>query len=134
MKKITFLLMALAAVMTVQAERLRADGQNPGTGYTYLTFETTDGAKVSVPVSSLTMTISGNTLTASSEIFFLDNLSKMYFTSDNETMGVEEVTVATLDEAAEIYDLNGRKTSKSQMKRGAYIVKTKQKTFKMIVK
>ena len=31
--------------------------------YTYLTFETTDGAKVSVEASSLTVAISGTTLT-----------------------------------------------------------------------
>ena len=35
--------------------------------YTYLTFETTDGAKVSVEASSLSITISGTTLTAGSQ-------------------------------------------------------------------
>jgi hypothetical protein len=123
MKKILFILMALAGALTVQAEE-----------YAYLTFETTDGAKVSVDVSSLTLTISGNTLTTGSQTFTLSNLSKMYFSNSNETTDIEEITTATLDEAADIYDLQGYKVTKEQMRRGVYIVKTKSKTYKMIVK
>ena len=53
MKKILLLLTMLVGMLTVQAE-----------DYTYLTFETTDGAKVSVSVASdVTLTISGTTLT-----------------------------------------------------------------------
>lgn len=102
--------------------------------YTYLTFELTDGTKASVPAASLTMTISGNILKAGSQTFVLTNLSKMYFSSTNETTGIDEVTTATLDEAAEIYDLKGHKVTKDQMKRGVYVVKTKSRTYKMIVK
>ena len=109
--------------LTVQAEE-----------YAYLTFETTDGAKASVDVSSLTLTVSGNTLTAGSQTFTLSNLSKMYFSNTSETTAIEEITTATLDEAADIYDLQGHKVTKEQMKRGVYIVKTKSKTYKMIVK
>lgn len=123
MKKILFILMALAGALTVQAEE-----------YAYLTFETTYGAKVSVDVSSLTLTISGNTLTTGSQTFTLSNLSKMYFSNSNETTDIEEITTATLDEAADIYDLQGYKVTKEQMRRGVYIVKTKSKTYKMIVK
>lgn len=47
--------------------------------FCYLTFETKDGAKASVAIESLTMTISGTTLVAGNQIFVLDNLSKMYF-------------------------------------------------------
>jgi hypothetical protein len=123
MKKIVFIMMALVGALTVQAEE-----------YAYLTFETTDGAKASVDVSSLTLTISGNTLTAGSQTFTLSNLSKMYFTNTNETTAIEEITAATLDEAADIYDLQGHKVTKEQMKCGVYIVKTKSRTYKMIVK
>ena len=118
MKKIVFILMALVGALNVQAEE-----------YAYLTFETTDGAKISVDVSSLTLTISGNTLTAGSQTFTLSNLTKMYFSNTNE-----EITMATLDEEADIYDLQGHKVTKEQMRRGVYIVKTKSKTYKMIVK
>ena len=102
--------------------------------YAYLTFETTDGEKASVAVSSLTLTISGNTLTAGSETFIISNLSKMYFSNSDETTGIEEITTATLDESTDIYDLQGHKVTKAQMKRGVYIVKTKSRTYKMVVK
>ena len=102
--------------------------------YTYLTFETTDGTKVSVPASSPTISISGTTLTADSQSFLLSNLSKMYFSDADETTGIEEITKATLDEASEIYDLQGHKVSKEQMRKGVYIVKTKNRTYKMVVK
>ena len=98
MKKFLLIMMALVGALNVQAEE-----------YAYLTFETTDGEKASVAVSSLTLTISGNTLTAGSQTFTLSNLSN-------------------------IYDLQGHKVTKDQMKRGVYIVKTKSRTYKMIVK
>ena len=117
--------MALVGALTVQADDT----------YPYLTFETTDGAKASVPVSSLTLTVSGTTLTAGEQTFTLSNLSKMYFSSTDETTaGIEEINSATLDEAINIYDLQGHKVSKEQMQKGVYIVKTKNKTYKMIVK
>lgn len=102
--------------------------------YPYLTFETTDGAKVSVPASSLTVTISGTTLTAGSQSFVLSNLSKMYFTSSDQTTGIQSVTATEVDEAAEIYDLNGRKVSKSRLKRGVYVIKSKSGNYKIAVK
>ena len=124
MKKFILFIMALVGALTVQAD-----------DYAYLTFETTDGAKASVAVSSLTLTISGSTLTAGSQTFTLSNLSKMYFSASDETAtGIEEITAATLDEAAEIYDLQGHKVSKDQMRKGIYIVKSSNRTYKMIVK
>ena len=121
--------MTLVGTLTAQAD-----------DYTYLTFETTDGAKASVAVSDLTLTISGTTLTAGSQTFTLSNLSKMYFsTSDESTTGIEEITSAAMDETTEIYDLSGKKIvngklSNSKLPHGVYIVKTKSKTFKMVVK
>ena len=123
MKKIVLMMMALVGALSMQAEE-----------YAYLTFETTDGAKASVAVSSLTLTINGNTLTAGSQTFTLSNLSKMYFSNTDETTGIEEITSETLDEATDIYDLQGHQVTKDQMKRGVYIVKTKTRTYKMIVK
>ena len=125
MKKILMLLTMLVGTLTVQAG-----------DYTYLTFETTDGAKASVSVASdVTLTISGTTLTVGSQSFTLTNLSKMYFsTSDETTTGISEVMKADLDEAMEIYDLQGKKVSKDQMRRGVYIVKTNSRTYKMVVR
>ena len=124
MKKILLLLTLMVGTLTAQADN-----------YTYLTFETTDGARASVAVENLTLTISGTTLTAGSQQFTLSNLSKMYFsTADEPTTGIEEVTAATLDEATDIYDLQGHKISKEQMRKGVYIVKTKNRTYKMVVR
>lgn len=137
MKKFFLLLVALIGAFTAQA----------GT-YAYLTFETTDGAKVSVPVEALSLTVSGNTLTAGSQAFVLANLAKMYFTETDEsaTTGIESMVngLWTIDNATEIYDLQGKKVkngelsngklSNSQLLKGAYIVKTKEKTYKLIVK
>ncbi len=103
--------------------------------YTYLTFETTDGAKASVSVENMTLTISGTTLTAGSQSFTLSNLSKMYFsTSDETTTGIQEITNVALDEATDIYDLQRHKVTKEQMRKGVYIVKTKNRTYKMVVR
>ena len=124
MKKIILLLTVLAGTMTAQAD-----------SYTFLTFETTDGAKASVSVEKLVLTISGTTLTAGSQQFTLSNLNKMYFsTADETTTGIEEITNAVLDEATDIYDLQGHKVTKEQMRKGVYIVKTKSRTYKMVVK
>ena len=124
MNKILLLLSLLVGTLTAQAD-----------DYTYLTFETTDGAKASVAVENLTLTISGTTLTAGSQQFTLSNLSKMYFsTSDKTTTGIEEITNAALDEATDIYDLQGHKLTKEQMQKGVYIVKTKNRTYKMVVR
>ena len=124
MKKILLLLTMMVGAMAAQAE-----------DYTYLTFETTDGAKASVSVASdVTLTISGTTLTVGSQSFTLTNLSKMYFSNTDETTGIEEITSATLDEATDIYDLQGHKVSKDQMRRGVYIVKTNSRTYKMVVR
>lgn len=114
--------MALVGALTMQAD-----------SYTYLTFETTDGSKVSVNITSLSLSVSGTTLTARSQKFTLTNLSKMYFTSGDMTTGIEQLTV-DMDEVTEIYDLQGKKVTKEQMRKGVYIIKTKQGTHKITVK
>lgn len=133
MKKIILLLMTMAGALTVQGRACPLP-QMAESAYHYLTFEMTNGAKVSVAISSLTLTINGNTLTAGSQTFTLTNLSKMYFSDTDETTGIEETTSAMLEEAAEIYDLQGHNITKEQMKKGVYIVKTKNKTQKIVVK
>ena len=124
MKRLLFILMMMTGTLAVQAGN-----------YPYLTFETTDGNKVSVSTESLTLTVSGTTLTAGNQSFTLVNLSRMYFsTSDESTTGISETVTADLNEVTDIYDLKGNKVSKSQMQKGVYIVKTNKGTFKMTVK
>ena len=127
MKKIVLLLMTLVGGgLAVQAED----------SYTYLTFETTDGAKVSVSVSSLPVTINldNSTLAIGNETFALADLSKMYFSTQSETTGIQEISSATIDDDAVIYDLHGRRVTKAQMRHGIYVIKTKQGTRKVSIK
>ena len=124
MKRLLFILMMMTGTLAM----LAAD-------YPYLTFETTDGNKVSVSTESLTLTVSGTTLTAGNQSFTLVNLSKMYFSiSDESTTGISEALAVDLNEVTDVYDLKGNKVSKSQMQKGVYIVKTNKGTFKMTVK
>ena len=123
MKKFLLLLLTLGSFFTAQAD-----------DYNYLTFETTDGDKVSVSLESLNLSISGTTLTTGTKSFPLSNLSKMYFSNADETIGIKSVTSAELDEATEIYDLQGHKILRKQVRRGAYIIKTKQGTYKIVTK
>lgn len=124
-KALLLFLMAMMGTMGMKA----AD-------YSYLTFELTDGTKASVSVSSdVAMTFSGSTLTLGSETFTLTNLSKMYFsTSDETTTGISALETADSNEIEAIYNLQGHKVSRDQMQRGVYIVKTKKGTSKITVK
>lgn len=127
MKKIVLLLMTLVGGgLAVQAED----------NYTYLTFETTDGAKISVSVSSLPVTINldNSTLAIGNQTFALADLSKMYFSTQSETTGIQEISSAAIDETTDIYDLQGHKVTKAQMKKGVYIVKTNSKTYKIVMR
>lgn len=131
MKKIAIVFLLLVSALTTSAE-----------GFPYLTFELTDGSKVSVDVTQLTLAISGNTLKAGSLSFTLTNLSKMYFSNTNETTtGIEDADEQALSDfsIAEVYDLNGRRilngsSMKGRLPQGVYIVKTREKTYKMMVR
>lgn len=127
MKKKFLLFMALVGALTAQAG-----------DYTYLTFETTDGAKTSVDVSSLPVTINldNSTLTIGNQTFALADLSKMYFSTQSESTGISEELRVNSEElsTATFYDLQGHKVTKEQMKKGVYIVKTNGKTYKIVVK
>ena len=127
MKKKFLLFMAFVGVLTAQAG-----------DYTYLTFETADGAKTSVDVSSLPVTINldNSTLTIGNQTFALADLSKMYFSTQSESTGISEDLRVNSEElsTATFYDLQGHKVTKEQMKKGVYIVKTNGKTYKIVVK
>lgn len=122
-KKLLLLLMFMSGTFAAHAD-----------DYSYLTFETTDGAKTSVSVSSLTITISGTTLTAGGQSFTLSNLSKMYFSTSDQTTGINDIFSSDTDQITDIYDLQGRKVSKDQMRSGVYVIKTAQGTRKVNVK
>lgn len=123
MKKMLLSLSMMASTLSAMAE-----------DYPFLTFETTDGKKNSISTTSLTISIQDGKLMAGSMELTLVDLSKMYFSTSDETTGIEEVSVAMLDNAADIYDLHGRKVNKDQMRHGVYVIKTKNGTRKVNVK
>ena len=125
MRKLLLSLMAMMAMLTVQAN---------DKSYTYLTFETTDGAKASVEMASAKLTVSGTTLMIGTESFPISNLKKIYFSVSDESSstGVAPVKTTALDGAVAIYDLQGHQVTKGQIKRGIYIVKAKDRTYKMV--
>lgn len=104
--------------------------------YSYLTFELTDGTKASVSISQLSLTVNGTTLTAGSQSFTLTNLAKMYFsaTDESSTTGISSADIIGSDDITDIYNLQGHKVTKDQMKKGVYIVKTKDRTYKIAIK
>ncbi|MBO7579198.1 MAG: hypothetical protein J6T43_09455 [Prevotella sp.] len=122
MKKLLLFLMLLLGTFTAHAE-----------DYPYLTFEMTDGARVSVLSSSLTISISGTTLKAGDQSFTVSNLSKMYFSDHDESTGIETLCVSDWNEITDIYDLNGKKVTKDQMQKGVYVVRSMKGTYKMTV-
>ena len=139
MKKLVLFLLFVTGMLTAHATSTSSayatsTGSAHAEDYAYLTFEMTDGAKVSVSVSSMTITISGTTLKTGNQSFTLSNLNKMYFTTSDETSGIKTISTEELNEVSEVYDLNGRKVSKDQMKKGVYVIKSKRGTYKIAVK
>ena len=130
MKKVLLSLSMLAGALSAMAE-----------DYPYLTFETANGTKTSISTASLTINIQDGKLMAGSMELTLSDLSKMYFSTFDETMGIEDIEVFQTDDlqnAGEIYDLNGRKivnrTENRKLPSGIYVIKTKTGTRKIQVK
>ncbi len=103
-------------------------------GYHYLTFEMVDGQKISVSSLELVIAFNDGKLMTESQTFEVVNLKKMYFTSEDATTSIRGIKPDTLEEAAEVYDLNGKRISKSEMRKGVYIIKGKDETYKMTIR
>lgn len=129
MKKVLLVLLMMTGMLTAHAD-----------SYTYLTFEKSDGTQTSVALSSLSITISGTTLTAGDQSFALADLTKMYFTTADVT-AIDEVKAAVSGEV-EVFSMNGVAMGKfttmqeamSSLRTGVYIVKSNGKTVKVAVK
>ena len=126
MRKFTFLCLFFAGILTLHAENT----------FSYLTFETTGGAKFSVQASSLSLSVNGNVLTVGEYEFVVSNLAKMYFSAVDEstTTSVDTAINTTFDEAVEIYNLEGAKVGKKELTKGVYIVKMRNGTNKIVVR
>ncbi len=128
MKKI--IILALLAIFTLGTHA--AD-------YNYLKFTQSDGSTKSISASDLSITFSDGNMIATSGsstvTIALTSLTKMEFSNSGET-GIESIkTNFTIDDATEIYDMNGRRIpSGSALSRGVYIIKSNGKTQKIVVK
>lgn len=102
-----------------------------------LAFQTIDGSISSINAKSLSISVSGDNLTASNGTenltFKLQELAKMYFTGD--ASGVELIPVNINKGEVSVYTLDGKFAGKfesaasamSSLTRGIYIVKTSDK-------
>ena len=109
--------------------------------YPYLTFTLTDGTTQSIQASNLSLSFSDGQLKATSGsttlTITLTDLAKMEFSTDgSSTTAIQGIdTSVMLDEATEVYDLNGRRLpSVSNLSRGTYIIKSNGKTTKVQVR
>lgn len=113
--------------------------------YPYLVFQNTEGTTTAFAVESLTITISEGKLVAKNaegtQSFSLGDLSKMYFTRQTDLTGISD-TDTSEDEIVEVFTTGGIKLgkylniheAKSSLKPGLYILKSRQKTFKITIK
>lgn len=122
MKRIFLILLVLAGLQC-----------NAG-DFPYLTFQLTDGGKISFPSSGLTIGIAGNVLTVSQNSFTVSNLHAMYFSVTDETSGIKGISADQISSDAVIYNLNGNRIRNNQMDKGVYLVRDKNGTYKIIVK
>ena len=135
MKKTFIALMATLGVLTAQAD-----------DFEYLTFQTTDGTKVSMASTSLVITFENGNMIVSNGIenqtFALSDLSKMYFSDETESSGIDETTLSEDNEAVEVFTLTGisqgsfdnLKQAQTTLQHGIYVVKSQRQTFKIAVK
>ena len=110
-------------------------GQLLADDYSYMVFTLSDGTTQRISVAGLSMSISGGNLTATSGTDVLTlpltSLKTMAF-ANGATTGIDATT--TDDGTEEIYDLQGHRVTRSQMRKGVYIIKTKNRTYKVNVK
>ena len=132
MKKI--LMLSLLATLTAG---MRAEDE----GTAYLVFTLTDGTTRSITTEGLKLSFADGDLTATnganSLTIALTSLQKMVFSNDSTTrIEGAETTGDDADEAV-YYDLQGHKVNLNvnvNVKKGVYIVKTKNRTYKTTVK
>ena len=107
-----------------------------------LVFTLHDGTTRSIAATGLSLDFSNGNLTAkngeASLTIPLTSLKKMAF-ADGDATGIDNVNVNVNDNVnsdgeSGVYDLQGHKMNGKGMRKGVYVVKTKSKTYKKIVK
>ena len=113
--------------------------------YPYLMVETADGEVKILSVESLVLTFGDGKLTAvnaeGTQALVLTDLSKMYFSSPPSGIGTADTT-SEERQAVDIYSVNGVKMgtfesvrqAQQELGNGIYIVKSKNKNYKITIK
>ena len=113
--------------------------------YPYLMVETADGEVKILSVESLVLTFGDGKLTAvnaeGTQALVLTDLSKMYFSSTPSGIGTADTT-SEERQAVDIYSVNGVKMgtfesvtqAQQELVNGIYIVKSKNKNYKITIK
>ena len=110
-------------------------GQLMADDYGYMVFTLTDGTTKVIASNGLNMSLADGSLTAKSggdELTIpLNSLKAMAFSKGATTVIDASVTD---DGTEEIYDLQGHRVTRAQMRKGVYIIKTKNRTYKVNVR
>ena len=125
MKKRLLTMSALAAL----SGHLMADE------FGYMVFTLNDGTMKSITANGLTLSFTDGNLSAKSgnnELTIPLNSLKVMAFSKNGVTAIGD-TMAD-DDSEEIYDLQGHRVTRAEMRKGVYIIKTKNRTYKVNIR
>lgn len=101
----------------------------------YMVFTLNDGTMKSITASGLTLSFTDGNLSAKSgnnELTIPLNSLKVMAFSKNGVTAIGD-TMAD-DDSEEIYDLQGHRITRAEMRKGVYIIKTKNRTYKVNIR
>lgn len=101
----------------------------------YMVFTLNDGTMKSITASGLTLSFTDGNLSAKSgnnELTIPLNSLKVMAFSKNGVTAIGD-TMA-YDDSEEIYDLQGHRVTRAEMRKGVYIIKTKNRTYKVNIR
>ena len=119
------------SVLAVLSGHLMADE------FGYMVFTMNDGTTQSIASNGLSLSFAGGSLTAKNETetltIPLNNLNAMAF-SKNGVTGIKSPIDESDGGSEEIYDLQGHRVTRAEMRKGVYIIKTKNRTYKTTIR
>ena len=101
----------------------------------YMVFTLNDGTMKSITANGLTLSFTDGNLSAKSgnnELTIPLNSLKVMAFSKNGVTAIGD-TMAD-DDSEEIYDLQGNRVTRAEMRKGVYIIKTKNRTYKVNIR
>ncbi len=101
----------------------------------YMVFTLNDGTMKSITANGLTLSFTDGNLSAKSgnnELTIPLNSLKVMAFSKNGVTAIGD-TMAD-DDSEEIYDLQGHRVTRAEMRKGVYIIKTKNRTYKVNIR